>query len=266
MLPRSDRQVAKRFTELLGHKVDIHTGTTVKRVWRGPSGSGVVLSTRSESGTQLEIEADMLLVATGRVSNADTLALGTTGVEVDDQGRVVVDAQQRATAPGFFALGDVSSQHQLKHVANHEARVVRHNLLHPDAMVAADHRFVPHAVFSDPQVAAVGLTEEEAKEQGLDYAVGVRDYGGTAYGWAMGDENHFAKVIAHRTTGRLIGAHLVGPQASSLIQPLIQAMSFGIAAHDMARGQYWIHPAMAEVVENALLALPTPAPGGSLDV
>ena len=178
--------------------------------------------------------------------------------------RVVVDAQQRASAPGFFALGDVSSQYQLKHVANHEARVVHHNLLNPDAMVASDHRFVPHGVFSDPQVAAVGLTEEEAQEQGLDYAVGVRDYGGTAYGWAMGDEDHFVKVIAERTTGRLLGAHLIGPQASSLVQPLIMAMTYGIPAHDVARGQYWIHPAMAEVVENALLALPAPA--GSLDV
>ncbi|MGI3782378.1 MAG: FAD-dependent oxidoreductase, partial [Janthinobacterium lividum] len=188
----------------------------------------------------------------------DTLDLKTTGVEVDERGRVVVDEQQRAGVSGFFALGDVSSQYQLKHVANHEARVVRHNLLHPDAMVASDHRYVPHAVFSDPQVAAVGLTEEEAKDQGLDYAVGVRDYGGTAYGWAMGDEDHFAKVIADRTTGRLLGAHLIGPQASSLIQPLIQAMSFGIPAHEVARGQYWIHPAMIEVVENALLALPAP--------
>ena len=264
MLPRSDRQVAERFTELLGHKVEIRTSTTVQRVWRAPSGSGVVLSTHSEAGTELEIEADMLLVATGRVSNADTLALASTGVEVDDGGRVVVDEHQQAGAPGFFALGDVSSQYQLKHVANHEARVVKHNLLHPDAMVASDHRFVPHAVFSDPQVAAVGLTEEQAKEQGVDYAVGVRDYGGTAYGWAMGDEDHFVKVIAERTTGRLLGAHLVGPQASSLVQPLIQAMSFGIPAHDVARGQYWIHPAMSEVVENALLALP--APEGSLDV
>jgi len=264
MLPRSDRQVAERFTQLLGHKVEIHTGTTVKRVWPGASGSSVVLSTRSASGTQLEVEADMLLMATGRVSNADTLALQATGVELDDQGRVVVDAQQRASAPGFFALGDVSSQYQLKHVANHEARVVRHNLLNPDAMVASDHRFVPHGVFSDPQVAAVGLTEEEAKEQGLDYAVGVRDYGGTAYGWAMGDEDHFVKVIAERTTGRLLGAHLIGPQASSLVQPLIMAMTYGIPAHDVARGQYWIHPAMAEVVENALLALP--APEGALDV
>ncbi|MGI3781140.1 MAG: mycothione reductase [Janthinobacterium lividum] len=263
MLPRTDEQVAERFTELLRRKVDVRTSSTVERIDPSPSGSGVVVSALSDGGIEFQVEADLLLVATGRVPNADTLDLKTTGVEVDERGRVVVDEQQRAGAPGFFALGDVSSQYQLKHVANHEARVVRHNLLHPDAMVASDHRFVPHAVFSDPQVAAVGLTEEEAKDQGLDYAVGVRDYGGTAYGWAMGDEDHFVKVIADRTTGLLLGAHLIGPQASSLIQPLIQAMSFGIPAHQVARGQYWIHPAMAEVVENALLALP--APEGSLD-
>jgi mycothione reductase len=264
MLPRTDVQVATRFTELLSRKVDVRTCTTVEGARPGASGSGVVLSTRNDAGVALEVEADMLLLATGRVSNADTLALETTGVHVDLAGRVVVDAQQRASAPGFFALGDVSSHDQLKHVANHEARVVRHNLLHPDAMVASDHRYVPHAVFSDPQVAAVGLTEEAAADHGLDYAVGIRDYGSTAYGWAMGDEDHFVKVVADRKTGLLLGAHLVGPQASSLIQPLTQAMSFGIPAHDLARGQYWIHPAMIEVVENALLALP--APTGSLDV
>jgi mycothione reductase len=264
MLPRTDVQVATRFTELLRHKVDIRTCTTVEGVRPGASGAGVVLSTRNDDGAALEVEADLLLMATGRISNADTLALEATGVDVDLAGRVVVDAQQRASAPGFFALGDVSSHDQLKHVANHEARVVRHNLLHPDALVTSDHRYVPRAVFSDPQVAAVGLTEEQAADRGLDYAVGIRDYGSTAYGWAMGDEDHFAKVIADRKTGLLLGAHLVGPQASSLIQPLTQAMSFGIPAHDLARGQYWIHPAMIEVVENALLALP--APSGSLDV
>ena len=264
MLPRTDVQVAERFTELLGRKVEIRTDSTVVRVAPRPSGSGVVVSVRGADDAELDVEADLLLVATGRVSNADTLALETTGVEVDLAGRVRVDEYQRTSSSDIFALGDVSSNHQLKHVANHEARVVRHNLLHPDALVAADHRFIPQAIFSDPQVAAVGLTEEEAADRGLDYAVGVRDYGSTAYGWAMGDEDHFVKVIADRGTGRLLGAHLVGPQASSLIQPLIQAITFGLTAHEVARGQYWIHPAMIEVVENALLALP--APSGSLDV
>ncbi len=138
-------------------------------------------------------------------------------------------------------------------MANHEARVVRHNLLHPEAMMRSDHRYIPHAVFSDPQVASVGLTEATAREQGTPYVVGRTEYGEVAYGWAMEDRDHFAKVLVEPETGRLLGAHLIGPQASSLIQPLIQAMSFGLTAEQMARGQYWIHPALAEVVENAVI-------------
>ncbi|MDX6320902.1 MAG: mycothione reductase, partial [Propionibacteriaceae bacterium] len=169
---------------------------------------------------------------------------------------VVVDEHQRTTADGIFALGDVSSHYQLKHVANHEERVVQHNLLHPDDLMASDHRFIPHAVFSEPQVASVGLTEQQAKNDGVRYVSAVQNYGSIAYGWAMEDTEHFAKLLADPATGQLLGAHIIGPQASSLIQPLIQAMSFGLPAQEMARGQYWIHPAMAELVENALLALP----------
>jgi mycothione reductase len=141
-------------------------------------------------------------------------------------------------------------------VANHEARVVQHNLLEPDAPVEADHRFVPHAVFSSPQVASVGLTEREARARDVRYVVSTQDYAGIAYGWAMEDTSGFAKLMADPDSGRLLGAHIIGPQASALIQPVIQAMSFGLDARSMARGQYWIHPALPELIENALLNLP----------
>ena len=114
----------------------------------------------------------MLLVATGRIPNGDLLDAELAGVEVDEDGMVVVDEYQRTTARGVYALGDVSSAYQLKHVANHEMRVVRHNLLRDwddtAAMVASDHRFVPSAVFTDPQIATVGLTEDEARDAGYD--------------------------------------------------------------------------------------------------
>src|SRR5262249_53713642 len=119
---------------------------------------------------------------------------------------------------------------------------------------------VPAAVFTHPQLAAVGLTEQDAVAAGRPYVSATTAYGDTTYGWAMADSTSLCKVLADPATGQLIGAHLMGAQASSLIQPLIQAMSFGLDARSMARGQYWIHPAPPEVVENALLALPLGAP------
>ena len=116
----------------------------------------------------------------------------------------------------------------------------------------------PAAVFTEPQIAAVGLTEDQAKHRGVDYVVGRRDYGGVAAGWAREDTTGFLKVLADPRTGLLLGAHVIGPEAATVIQPLIQAMSFGQRAYDVARGQYWIHPALSEIVENALLELPLP--------
>lgn len=252
LLRLADHDVSDRFTNLLSKRVVLRLGQHLAVV--EGTDYGLEVGTIDDDGVEYSFAAEHLLVATGRVPNGDTLDLHRTGVEVDEAtGRVQVDEFQRTTAEGIFALGDVCSPWQLKHVANHEARVVRHNLVHPHDLVAADHRFVPQAVFSGPQVAWVGLTEDECAQRDLDYSVGVRDYADVAYGWAMEDEGHFAKVLLDRSTGLLLGGHIIGPDASILIQPVIQALSFGVKAHDLARGQYWIHPALTEVVENAVL-------------
>ncbi|MFR9760969.1 mycothione reductase, partial [Corynebacterium striatum] len=117
------------------------------------------------------------------------------------------------------------------------------------------HDFVPAAVFTHPQIASVGLTEADAREQGFDIAVKVQNYGDVAYGWAMEDSTGICKLVADRKTGRLLGAHYMGPQASTLIQQLITAMVYGLDMRDFTRKQYWIHPALPEVTENALLGL-----------
>ncbi|WP_156688560.1 mycothione reductase [Mycobacterium sp. Marseille-P9652] len=252
MLRHSDDTLCERFTRIAAAKWELRTHRTV--VGGSDRGSGVAL--QLDDGSTLN--ADLLLVATGRLSNADLLDADQAGVDVQD-GRVAVDEYQRTSARGVFALGDVSSPYQLKHVANHEARVVQHNLLHDwddtDSMAMTDHRFVPAAVFTDPQLAAVGLTENQARARGFDISVVVQNYGDVGYGWAMEDTTGIVKLVAERNTGCLLGAHIMGHQASSIIQPLIQAMRSGMTAHEMARGQYWIHPALPEVVENALLAL-----------
>ena len=252
MLSHSDDTVCERFTDIAAKKWELRSHRTVLGAHR--DGSEIVVELDDAS----TVRGDVVLVATGRVPNGDLLDTDSVGVEVDN-GRVVVDEYQRTTAPGIFALGDVCSRYQLKHVANHEARVVRHNLLvdwdDTDALMPSDHRFVPSAVFTQPQIATVGLTENQARAAGFDITVKVQDYADVAYGWAMEDTTGFAKIIVERDTGTILGAHIMGHQASTLIQPLIQAMSFGLAAQDMARGQYWIHPALPEVIENALLGV-----------
>ncbi|MEU5840383.1 mycothione reductase [Rhodococcus sp. NPDC047139] len=255
LLRHLDADVSERFTALATAKWDVHLANPA-RVFR-PLGDGVEV----ELADGTIVSGDALLVATGRQPNGDLLDASAAGIELDARGRIVVDEFQRTTAPGVFALGDVSSPYQLKHVANHEARVVQHNLLHAAwsgdtaGLQRTDHRFVPSAVFTDPQIATVGLTEAEARAAGHDISVKIQDYGNVAYGWAMEDTEGFCKLIADRSTGLLLGAHIIGAQASTVIQPLIQAMSFGLPARKMATGQYWIHPALPELVENALLGL-----------
>ncbi|GAB3664851.1 mycothione reductase [Zhihengliuella somnathii] len=279
LLRAEDADISERFTELAlgapntstqdtGTTWDVRLNTSTRRVEGYDGGVRLHVETPAGPGT---IESELLLVATGRTPNTDQLEVAAAGLETDEDGLLLVDEYQRAVVggtrgedgtvtggdvvPGVWALGDVCSPYQLKHVANHEQRVVQHNLINPEQLVASDHRFVPHAVFSAPQIAAVGLTEAEALERGLDIQVARQDYGGIAYGWAMEDSTGFAKLIADRSTGLLVGAHIIGPQASALIQPLIQAMSFGQPVADLARGQYWIHPALPELIENALLQL-----------
>ncbi|HET6986719.1 MAG TPA: mycothione reductase [Kribbella sp.] len=253
LLRHEDTDIAERFTQLAQSRYDVRLDHETIRVERRDNGS-ILIGMLYPDGAD-EVEVDELLVAVGRTPNSDLLNLKATGVEVDDEDRVVVDEYQQTTVDGIYALGDVTSPHQLKHVANHEARVVKHNLLSPTDRIESDHRFVPHAVFSSPQIASVGLTEQEARDRGIPYVVGVEKYADIAYGWAMEDTSGFAKILADPKTGQIIGCHILGPQASAVIQPVIQAMSFGLDAYSMARNQYWIHPAMSELIENALLKL-----------
>ncbi|UFU08033.1 mycothione reductase [Ruania halotolerans] len=252
LLRGEDEEVSARFTEIASEHWDVRLNTRVRSA--ASHGTAIHLELEGPDGSTT-LETDELLVAVGRVPNSDLLDATAGGLGVNPAGLLVVDEYQRTTVDGVWALGDICSPWQLKHVANHEARIVQHNLLHPDRLRASDHRYVPHAVFSSPQVASVGLTEKQARAQGIDISVARQAYADIAYGWAMEDTTGFAKLVAEKGTGRLLGAHIIGPQAPTLIQTLIQAMSFDQDVREVARGQYWIHPAMPELVENALLQL-----------
>jgi mycothione reductase len=248
-----DDEVRRTFTDLMRKRWNLHLATEVTALDGTPGDLTLTL----EDGST--VSADVLLVASGRTPNADRLKVAAAGIEVDDHGRVSVDEFFRTSADGVFALGDVSSPVPLKHVANREADAVKHNLLHPDRMRAVSHANVPSAVFTEPQMASVGMTEEQCRESHPDYLVGRTAFSDVAYGWAMHDTDGFCKVLVDGNTGLILGAHVIGPQAATLIHVFVVAIEFGIPADDLARRPYWVHPALTEVVQNALLDVPAAA-------
>jgi mycothione reductase len=247
LLQSLDAEISARFTTHAVTRWDVHLNATVADV--RAEGGGVVVAL--EDGTS--VAGELLLVATGRRPNTDDLGLDLAGVSLRDDGHVIVDDVGRA-ASNIWALGDCSSPFELKHVANAEARIIAHNLAHPDDLLLLPHDWVPSAVFSDPQIASVGARSQDL--EGTQFVEATQMYGDVAYGWAMEDHAGICKLYADPESGVLLGAHILGYQASLLITPLIQAVAHGQRVADVARGQYWIHPALSEVLENALLKLP----------
>lgn len=241
-----DDEISTRFTEIFGHRVDLRLGHVPTHVDRVED--GIRITTMTD-----EIVVDELLVATGREPNSDLLDVEAAGIGCHHHGTIQVDDTMATTVPGIWAIGDLANSYQLKHVANAEARVAFWNIAHPDDLRHQSYAAVPRAVFSNPQVAAVGLTERRVIERGIPHRVGRRDYADTAYGWAIADEGSFAKVIVDTETGLVVGAHILGPQASALLQPVVQAMELATPAEVLAREVFYVHPAPTEVVENALL-------------
>ncbi len=252
MLRQEDPDISSRFTEAYAKKFDVRTNVDVVGLHQDDD---TITMTVVEEGVTSTICGDALLVAVGRVPNGDELGVESTGVELDEQGYVITDANLRTTHPDIWALGDITNPAQLKHTANADARVVAHNLAHPDDLHEIDRSLTPHAVFGHPQVAAVGYTEPAAIAAGHSIVTTVHPFGAAAYGWAMEDTTSVCKLIADADSRLLLGAHIIGPQASTLIQQLIQGMTFGQTVDEMARAQLYIHPALTEVVEQALLNL-----------
>lgn len=269
LLSNHDNTVSDEFTRVAKEQWHVALNRTLHSIERHGDQLRVNVSATGQHDEEIveSYSGDIVLLATGRVPNTDRLK--PEAARIDTHGDFIArDEYLRVLSngeplDGVWALGDIANPQMLKHVANHEQRVVSHNMENPGGMKPDTLAPTPAGVFTRPQIASVGLTEDQARTQfGNDaITVKVQAYGDTAYGWAMEDSDGFVKLIANRATGLLVGAHIMGHEATNLLQPIIMAMSFGLSAHQMARGQYWIHPAMAEVVENALLGLDVPDSG-----
>ena len=251
LLRQEEDDVAARFTEVYQRRFNLLLNTDVRRVQRDGDEIAVQVVTDGQTAT---LTADSLLLAVGRIPNTDLLDVAKAGVAVDDAGFVKTDEHLETDVPGIWALGDIVGRYLLKHSANLEAAYVANNIFNPDSKVAVDYHAMPHAIFASPQVASVGLTERAAKERGLPYVVGTYNYRDTAYGSSIEDKDGFVKALADKDTGEILGCHIIGSEASMLIQEVVNAMRMRLTTDAITQSIY-VHPALPEVVQRAFGAL-----------
>jgi dihydrolipoamide dehydrogenase len=213
-----------------------------------------------EGGEAFEVEAEQVLLAVGREPLNDILHPERAGIKVGAGGWIAVDEHLQTSQPNVWALGDADGRHLFKHVANYESQVVYYNAV-LKKMLSADYHAVPHAVFTYPEVAGVGQTEREAVEHlgEEDVAIGFYLYENTAKGEAMDAAGYFVKAVVQRSTMKILGAQIVGPQASVLIQEIVNVMNTPEQSASVVNRAMHIHPALTEVVERAFLSLASPS-------
>ena len=165
-----------------------------------------------------------------------------------------MDEHLQTGVAGIWALGDIVGKNLLKHSANLEAAYAAHNIFNPDRKVAVNYHAMPHAIFASPQVAGVGLTEQTATDLGIPYAAATYEYHNTAYGSSIDDRDGFVKVLADPETREILGCHIIGTDASILIQEATNVMQMGLTTDSITQSIY-VHPALPEVVQRAFGAL-----------
>jgi dihydrolipoamide dehydrogenase len=197
------------------------------------------------------VEADIVLLSIGRYAFTGGLGLEVGGVETDERGRVKTNRHFATNVPGIYAIGDVIAGPMLAHKAEDEGVAVAEILAGQAGHVNYD--AIPSVVYTWPEVASVGKTEEELKTAGVEYKIGKFPFMANGRARAMGDTDGFVKVLSDKTTDRLLGAHILGPDAGTLIAELTTAIEFGASAEDVGRICH-AHPTLSEVVKEAALA------------
>ena len=257
LIPNEDEAVSQKFTEIFSKKYNIYVGYETEYVSR-ENDTYHVVAKEDISGKSLRLVSDQLLIAAGRIPNSDTLDLEKTGVKLGEKGYIKTDRFLETEVNGIFALGDIIGRYLFKHTANHEAQYAYHNILNPDKKIPVNYAAMPHAIFSSPQVASVGFTEQELKKAGIKYQKSVYPYMNTAMGLALEDREGFVKFLTDKTSGKILGCHIIGNEASILIHEVLVAMRVDDngGTLDYILKTVHIHPALSEVVFRAAAAIP----------
>ena len=252
IIPGMDGDVAKQFQRILKKQgMEFKLSSKVTAVEKSGDGHTVTIEPAA-GGEATTVEADVVLVCIGRVPYTDGLGLQEAGVSVDERGRVVVDAHLQTSVAGIYAIGDVIAGPMLAHKAEDEGVAIAERLAGQAGHVNYD--VIPNVIYTYPEVASVGRTEEELKEDGVSYSAGKFPF--TANGRAKVNRttDGFVKVLADASTDRVLGVHMVGPHVGELIAEAAVIMEFGGSAEDLARTCH-AHPTLSEAVKEAALSV-----------
>jgi len=252
LVPREDPAVAEAFTEIASERHDVYTGHRVTAV--EPDGEGIVAHAETEAGDEIAVEGDELLVALGRRPNTDTLDVEAGGIETDDDGFVVTNDRLETSADGVWAQGDIADNAMFKHSGDYETGITVENVVR-DGDATADFSAMPHAIFTEPQMAGVGRTEAELEEAGREYVVGREELPDTPMGRAKKLEEGFVKVLA-APDGEILGCHALGYEASTMIHEVVVAMRAGSGHVSDITDTIHAHPTLNKVVEYAFDDVP----------
>lgn len=248
MLSREDFEIRDEFEKSFAQQFHVHTHAKIKKV--GYEAGIYTLLYEDDSGSTYSIEGDGLLIATGMSPLTQNLGLEHTGIRVDEEGYILVDDTLQTTVEGVFAFGDCIGRHGFRHSANYEGEYLFKNLFESSHRAPIAYKPMPHAIFTHPQIASVGKTEDQLQKEGVSYIKGICRYEQSAMGMALKADIGFVKLLFDRSSRKLIGAHIIGEEASNMIHMLIAFMSKDATVEDIA-GMIYVHPALPEVVRNA---------------
>lgn len=248
LIKNLEPEISKLLKNQMEKRMRVVLNVDVKSVQNEGNYSTVITKEKTE-GKEIKYSAEKILIATGRKSNADLLKVEKTGIKTDERGYIIVNEFLETNKKNIWAFGDATGKYMFKHVANDEAIIAWRNSIH-DQKTPMDYSAVPYAVFTYPQIAAVGLTEEEAKKN-HKILVGKAQYSDVAKGDAMVELNGFSKAIVDKQSGKILGFHIIGPYSPILIQEVINAMALGGQIGFIGQGMH-IHPALPELILRTL--------------
>jgi len=260
LIPNEDTDISTRVTDIFSKKYNIYLGYNAELVFYDSKDKNGLNKTKiinviakNKFGNYVKVSSDQLLIAIGRIPNSDLLNIEKSGVKMNERGFIVVDEYLETNIKGIFALGDIVGKYQFKHNANNEAQYAYNNIVHPDKKIPVNYTAMPHAIFTYPQIAAVGYTEQQLTKEKIEYEKSIYPYIQTGMGQVIEDKEGFVKFIIDKRNRTILGCHIMGTDASILIHEVLVAMRIGKdkGKIDNITRTIHIHPSLSEVISKA---------------